>query len=74
MPRPTGEHVITFEASLEGDAFLLSYRDRASGHGATLRLTKRGALNLARLLDGTRIARDDRPATTIATGELLEHA
>jgi len=71
--------LLKFEAERETgedgtEVLILSFRERGTGRGSTLRIETRGACALARLLDGTRIARSsDAPAEVHIVGEVLHH-
>lgn len=70
MPRPKGDRVLLFEAVREGDELVLSYRDRSRRIGGTLRLSRRGAANLAKLL---RDADPELDTQRFVTGEVEHH-
>lgn len=53
---------------------LLSYRERGTGRAATLALTTRGAGELSRVIDGTRVCVTDKPAELELLGEVRERA
>jgi hypothetical protein len=61
------------DVSYEDDVIVLSYRERGTGHGATLAFTRRAARTLSRMLEGTRITKAREPAPVELCAEVRNH-
>lgn len=70
---PRAGPLLICDVSAEGEALVLSYRERGTGHGATIALSRRSARTLARMLEGTRSVRSSEPARVELYAEVRSH-
>lgn len=70
---PKAGPLVLCDVSWEGESIVLRYRERGTGHSATIALTRRSARTLARILEGTRVTRNTEPATIELTAEIRNY-
>jgi hypothetical protein len=73
LPLPRSGPLLMCDVSLEDDVVVFSYRERGTGHGATLAFTGRSSRTLARMLEGTRVTKSRSPAPVELCGEVRQH-
>lgn len=65
--------MLIFELRRTSRGVEVSYRERNTGTRAKFLVKPRGAGELARMLDGTRVTDSTQPAHATIVGEVLEH-